>query len=58
MMHKVYSVNIETKDSVIVFELDKPITMGVLSNIIDNNYSSSSEIISIDIYAHVVSDVE
>jgi hypothetical protein len=29
-----------------------------LSNIIDNNYSSSSEIISIDIYAHVVSDVE
>jgi K+-sensing histidine kinase KdpD len=58
MMHKVYSVNIETKDSVIVFELDKPITMGVLSNIIDNNYSSSSEIIAIDFYSNVVSDVE
>jgi hypothetical protein len=58
MMHKVYSVNIETKESVIVFELDTPITMGILSNIIDNNYSCSSEIIAIDFYTRTVSDVE
>ena len=58
MMAKFYDISIETRDSVIVFELDTPVTMGILSNIIDNNYSCSSEIVSIDFYAHVVSDVD
>ena len=31
---------------------------GILSNIINNNYSSSSEIIAIDFYSKVFSDVE
>ena len=57
-MRTVYGVTIETRESVISFELDTPITMGRLSNIIDNNYSSSSEIIAIDFYSNVVSGVE
>ena len=57
-MRTVYGVTIETRESVISFELDTPITMGRLSNIIVNNYSRSSEIVSIDFYSNVVSDVE
>jgi hypothetical protein len=57
MMAKVYAVRIETCESVIVYEFDTPITMGRLSNII-NNYSSSSKIVSINVYTRTVSDVE
>ena len=57
-MRTVYGVTIETRESVISFELDTPVTMGRLSNIIVNNYARSSEIVAIDFYSTVVSDVE
>jgi hypothetical protein len=56
-MAKVYAVRIETRESIIVYESDTPITMGRLSNII-NNYSSSSKIVSINVYDRTITDVE
>lgn len=58
MMHKVYNVKVETKDSVIVFEFDKPITMGRLARIIKNNYYGASEIVYIGVSVNTVTDVE
>ena len=57
-MHKVYSVRIETRDSVIVYEFDTPITLGRLSNIIAGNYARSSEIVSINVFNRTVADID
>ena len=52
MMEKLYRVQIETEDASIVFELDKPITVEVLSCVLVSNFKADDKIENISYSEH------